>query len=432
MKAALKQRLRYLSLSLLLATTAVAAEWKPHTVRQINGTDGDVQLPAQFQIVTESWKRAVAVPYLAYLPEKDRLLLLVNCDYPHHAEVLFSDDRGTTWSSPKPAIIGADGKPVAGLGTSLRYLGDGNVLLYGNARWFSRDYGQTWKESVALAPASDGKPWYMWDPPLVERDAKTGKITRLVETGYTWFKPPEVKTAHQQAYLRFSTDEGKTWGDSAKIPQWEAVSEVALLRAANGNWVAACRTDTPARMQPEVIDHTEGLGISISTDAGRTWSEVRKLYDWGRHHPSRILLPGGEIVMTYVVRKGYVATPNGFPQFGIEAVVSRDHGQTWDLDHKYILHHWIGHIKEGPTAWYPSSQATSTVRLPDDSLLTAFGTGYRCQDIVPGKPAPRDVGLVRWRLNPKAGKTATKLRDAPFDSELRNVFDPNRSSPRPH
>lgn len=136
----------------------------------------------------------VAVPYLIYMPEKDRLLMLVNCDYPHHAEVLFSDDRGASWSSPKPAITGTDGKPVVGMGTSLCYLREGNVLFYGSALWFSRD-----------------------------------------------------------------------------------------------------------------------------------------------------------------------------------------HGQTWDLDHKYILHRWIGHIKDGPTAWYPSSQATSTVLLPDGSILTAFGTGCRCQ-----------------------------------------------------
>ena len=415
-----------LSLAVLLAATAMAEEWEPHEVRQINGTAGDARLPAQFQIVTESWNRVVAVPYLAYLPEKDRLLMLVSCDYPHHAEILFSDDRGASWSTPKPALVGSDGKPLAGLGTSLCYLGEGIVLFYSSSRWFSRDYGQTWKESVPLEAASDGKPWYTWDPPLVERDAKTGKVTRLMETGYTWFKPPEVRTAHQQAYLRFTTDGGKSWTQSSKVPQWAAVSEVALLRAANGHLVAACRTDTPARLQPEIIDHTEGLGISISTNDGRAWSEVRKLYDWGRHHPSLILLPSGEIVMTYVVRKGYVNSPEGFPQFGIEAVVSPDHGQTWDLDHKYILHHWIGHIKDGPTAWYPSSQATSTVLLPDGSILTAFGTGYRCQDIVKGQPAPRDVGLVRWRLNTGALKTETKLRDAPFESDLRNVYDPDR------
>jgi len=92
----------------------------------------------------------------------------------------------------------------------------------------------------------------------------------------------------------------------------------------------------------------------------------------------------------------------------------------------HVLHHWVGHIREGPTAWCPSSQATSTVLLPDGSLLTAFGTGYRCQDIVKGQPAPRDVGLVKWRLNPSALTAETRLRDAPFDLDLRNVYDPNR------
>lgn len=421
---------RTLSLLLLFNTAAHAAGWKPHEVRQINGTTGDTRIPAQFQIVTENWNRVVAVPYLVYMPEKDRLLMLVGCDYPHHPEVLFSADHGATWSPPKPAVLAADGRPAAGLGTSLAYLGKGSVVFYSTARWFSRDYGATWSESVKLEPTPDGKPWYTWDPPWVERDPRTDLVIRLVESGYTWFRPPEVKTAHQQAFLRTSIDGGQTWGSATKVPQWEAVSEVTLLRAANRQLVAACRTDTPARLQPEVIDHTEGLGVSISKDDGLTWSPVQKLYDWGRHHPSMVLLPNGDIVMTYVVRKGYVNTPEGFPQFGVEAIVSRDHGQTWDLDHKYVLHHWVGHIKEGPTSWYPSSQATSTVLLPDGVLLTTFGTGYRCQEIVKGQPAPRDVGLVKWRLNPGKVKPVTALRDAPFDSDTRNVCDPGPVSRR--
>jgi hypothetical protein len=417
--------LRFLIVASLCAIAARAQPWSPHQVRQLNGAAGAVPIPAEFQIVTERWNRVVAVPYIVYMPEKDRLLMLVNCDYPHHAEVLFSDDHGASWSPPKPALTGIDGKPVAGMGTSLCYLGAGSVLFYGSARWFSRDYGQTWRESVPLAPTSDGKPWYTWDPPLLQRNVQSGVFTRLLESGYTWFKPPEVKTAYQQAYLRSSSDGGASWSPSLKVPQWEAVSEVALLRAANGDLVAACRTDTPLRMQPETIDHTEGLGVSISRDNGQTWSVVRKLYDWGRHHPCLVLLPNRDILMTYVVRKGYVNTSDGYPQFGIEALISRDHGFSWDLDHKYLLHRWSGHIKDGPTAWYPSSQATSTVQLPDGSILTAFGTGYRCQDIVKGQPAPRDVGLIRWRVNSAPLQAQTKLRDAPFDSELRNVFDPD-------
>jgi hypothetical protein len=92
-----EQGLRCLAAVLLLATTLSARDWKPHEIRQMNGKGGEIRLPAQFQIVTESWNRVVAVPYLIYMPEKDRLLMLVNCDYPHHAEMLFSDDHGASW-----------------------------------------------------------------------------------------------------------------------------------------------------------------------------------------------------------------------------------------------------------------------------------------------------------------------------------------------
>ena len=428
MKCSNRPWLRYFAamlLTMIVVASSRADEWKAHQVRQLSGKVGGDRLPAKLQIVTERWNRVAAVPYIVYMPEKDRLLMLVSCDYPHHTEVLFSDDRGATWSDPKPAIQGKDGKPLPALGTSLCYLGDGNVLLYSGARWFSRDYGQTWKESVALDTTSEGKPWAIWDPPLVDRDSKSGRLVRIIETGYE-------QSGHKdsQAFLRSSADGGATWGPTAKIASWNGVNEVALLRAANGHLVAACRTIIPVRLQSESLDHYEGLGISISTDDGRTWSDVRKLYDWGRHHASLVLLPSGDIVMTYVVRKGYIDSPDGFPQFGFEAVVSHDHGQTWDLDHRYLLHTWVGNRKgsnqnlPGPQAWWASSQATSTALLPDGNLVTAFGTGYRSQPNSQGMSSPRDVGLVQWRLYEAPVTSDRRIRDAAFDSNLRNWLDP--------
>jgi len=137
-------------------------------------------------------------------------------------------------------------------------------------------------------------------------------------------------------------------------------------------------------------------------------------------------MPDGDIVMTYVVRKGYVDNKEGFPQFGIEVVVSHDHGLTWDLDHRYILHSWSGTRKKGRWDWNSSSQATSSKLLPDGSILTAFGTGYRVSPHSGDRtPAPQDVGLVRWRLNTEPVNTDSTIRDAAFDSELRNIFDPS-------
>ena len=256
--------------------------------------------------------------------------MLVGCDYPHRAFVLTSDDGGATWTDPRPVRKGDDGKPSIGMGTALAYLGKGKLVFYEDgilaagppSRWFSSDYGQSWGDPVAIAPTADEKSWYIWDPPLVDRHPKTGKITQLAETGYN------QSGTCSQAYIRFSVDEGKTWSKSIKVPQWQGVNEAHLFRAGNGDLLAACRTDVPRRLKGKTLDHYEGLGISISKDDGRTWSAVKKLYDYGRHHPSLVLMPNQDIVMTYVVRLGYVDDQNGFPQFGIEAVASHDHGAT--------------------------------------------------------------------------------------------------------
>jgi hypothetical protein len=141
--------------------------------------------------------------------------------------------------------------------------------------------------------------------------------------------------------------------------------------------------------------------------------------------------------MTYVVRKGYTFTADGFPQFGIEAVISRDNGVTWDLDHRYLLHVWPGNRKgpdenrAGPQAWWASCQSTSTALLPDGTMLTAFGTGFRTRVGPNNECQQRDVGLVLWRLGDRPINDDRTLRDAPATSELRNRFDPGKMLPGP-
>jgi hypothetical protein len=135
---------------------------------------------------------------------------------------------------------------------------------------------------------------------------------------------------------------------------------------------------------------------------------------------------------SYVVRFGYTDTADGFPQFGIEAIVSHDHGQTWDLDHRYLLHVWAGQQK-GRWFWWGGCICTSTVLLRDGSLLTSFGTGYRTQDNPHVLPIPSDVGLVRWRLGASSLNDDRTIRTAAPDSDLRNLVDPatGRHGPAP-
>jgi hypothetical protein len=404
-----------IALSVLLSLNA-AAEWKAHDVFLLNGRAAPIQLEARLNMLTEPWNRVVAVPYIIYMPEKDEVLMLVSCDYPHQAMILSSADHGAAWSDPRFVHLGDDGKPDTGMGTSLTYIGGGKVQLIAGKLWESSDYGATWSAVAEVPQTPEGGPWYMWDPLWSEKG-------RLFETGYTAVRAPGTGPGYQQGFIRFSDDFGKTWMDCVKPPEWVGVSEVALTRAKNGYLVGACRTDIPARMQGETLDHYEGLGVSISKDDGKTWSKVTKLFDWGRHHPSCVLMPDGRLVMTYVVRKGYVDSPDGFPQFGVEAIVSEDNGESWDLDHRYVLHTWVGNRK-GPNGWWASCQATSTVLLPDGSLLTAFGTGYRSESVNGASPAPRDAAIVSWRLGDKSADADRTIRDAAFDSDARNVCDP--------
>ncbi|MFH1008261.1 MAG: sialidase family protein [Candidatus Latescibacterota bacterium] len=390
--------------------------WETHTVRRIVGgrridcgrssisgcseagtTYED--LPAALNIPTGPWNRLAAVPSMVFMPERGRLLMLVSCDAPIQGMVCFSDDLGATWSTPEYILKrDADGNPDIGICCGLTYLGDGNAALMRTDSvppeiWFSNDYGQTWKESVNDPPAFGGAHRrYCWDPILV--DTWEGK-RRCVVAGHV------VEEGVSQAFLRYSADEGRSWGEDVRIPQWSGVNEVALLRAANGDMIAACRTDNPEEYK-EKLDHYAGLGISRSTDNGCTWSAVNMLYDWGRHHPSLLAMPDGRIVMTYAVRLGYSDTEDGFKQFGVEALVSGDHGKSWDAEKPYILAKWPanrkGMLYSGDDYWWASPQATSTVLLPDGNLLTAFGTGYRSQPDKTHNYAPRDVGLVKWNV----------------------------------
>jgi hypothetical protein len=392
---------------------AVAAEpgtWEGHTVYQLNGKAKAIKLPSEYQLVSRGWPAPALVPYLAYMPEKDRVAMLVLYEGKNRdIAISFSDDRGATWSIPKYLHLDEKGNAAAG-GLTLTYLGGGTLLT---EHWISRDYGETWE---ALPKQNIRE---VWLPALVDRDPKTGKVTRLAKAYWspirTW--GTGLTGPYSQAYISFSYDEGKTWQDEIKVPQWLKVCEIALARAANGDMVAACRLDLNQRLDPTAMDNYTGTGVSISKDNGKTWSDpfdpTMVLFGWGRTHMWLETLPDGDLVMTYNVRRGFPDAPSGYPQFGIGAMVSHDHGRTWDIDHQYIVHHYEGNVAARDFWSFQGapSNAASAV-LPDGSLLTAFNMEYT------------KIGLVKWTLNhAKLNRDKTYSR-APFDSALRNEFDP--------
>ena len=78
--------------------------------------------------------------------------------------------------------------------------------------------GQRWIASVS---AYDGKPWggWQWEPYLVDRDPATGRVTHMAEGAYSHEGAAYPQTGNSsQAYIRFSDDEGLTWGHRNRGP----------------------------------------------------------------------------------------------------------------------------------------------------------------------------------------------------------------------
>jgi hypothetical protein len=397
--------------------------WQKHGVVRTNGSAPARTLPAEFYFIGGQWRyNNSQMPYLVYMPECKRLLLAASVDKPDTKAIqVFSDDCGKTWTRPAWMHTDAAGNPDLGAATQLTYLGNGKLIVGTESRyWFSANYGQSWISHAPVPPGADGKTVYQWDPMLADRDPASGKVVRLVETRYKENGTFGTAEYFSQACVRVSTDEGKTWTKEVDVPQWKRISEVVLCRANNGDLVAACRIDNPKRFLVGYEDQHSGLATSISKDNGRTWSALNRLYDWGRHHPHMVVLPNGHIILTYVVRNGYLPDKSGRCQFGIEAVVSTDNGATWDLDHKYLLASNSSIMKAERQCW-GSPQSTSNAVLDDGSLLTAFCTGVRN---VPTQTIwLMDVALVRWRPGGEPVNSEDALRKASYDSDLRNKFD---------
>ena len=110
--------------------------------------------------------------------------------------------------------------------------------------------------------ASDGKSFYQagdTNPLLVDRDA-AGNIIRLAET--CW-KPTGIPwgSTEAPAYLRFSTDLGRTWSPELKVPQWLGLCEIALVR--EGFAVVNVHGQLPFPIDWVNVDNEEGGRLQV-------------------------------------------------------------------------------------------------------------------------------------------------------------------------
>ena len=323
---------------------------------------------------------------------------VVDQSSPREKTVLtFSSDGGETWP-PLERV----GRTVYGRPMGLTWLGSGNLIFAAEAstgggmpmRFFSGDYGRTWRERQPLPVSRLGRRINTEGNYLVDRD-EHGAATAIAAFG--WMGPADYHYPEDPAVggFHWSSDGGRTWTDEVCPAEWgwedefegttyrRGVSEGALVRAANGWIVAALRTDLAARHMHLHNDNLEGIAVSISKDNGRTWCPMKVVFPAGKMHAHLLALRDGTLVMTYIVRQHIEAGRLASYTRGCDAVISRDNGLSWDTDHEIMLDRF--ELGDGTPFTLPCGHLSST-RLDDGRIITCYGH-------YPSKGGC----LIRWR-----------------------------------
>jgi hypothetical protein len=340
------------------------------------------------------------MPFGIQYLDNGELFLLASAEKPGHITpvVAFSRDYGATWSNwaeVREAGTAADanhGRPMM-----LTYLGRGQLIFHTDPKvgFTSNDYCRTW-EKIAVTFQTPEDALIVEGNAQVDRSSQ-GMAKRIAAVGYK-------AGASNRGFIQWSSDGGKTWGDEVRPEKWvvefqhngrtivRGVSEGSIVRARNGDLVAALRTEMSPRFYldgaqsgTDYDDSLEGLGVSTSHDNGRTWSPIYVLYEAGRHHPHLMALPNGHLLMTYIVRVDVRGGRLESYRRGCEALFSRDHGRTWNMDRRYILDEF--EFFDGVKWFNGETGHLGSTSLPDGRLLTVYGryqTGAAC--------------LIRWRM----------------------------------
>ena len=146
-----------------------------------------------------------------------------------------------------------------------------------------------------------------------------------------------------------SKDGGRTWGDVTVISP--GYNEISMIRRKDGSLLAAMRSRIGAH-----------LATTASKDRGRTWSKPVKVTEDQEHPGDLLRLPSGDLLLTFGQRN---------KPFGVQAMVSRDDGVTWDRKNRILLA-WDGDHRD---LGYPV-----TVNLKDGRLATIYYIVYGERD----------------------------------------------------
>lgn len=272
------------------------------------------------------------------------------------ASMARSADGGLTWSAPQTVFDrpGADDGIIAtGVGkdstiyaAAVSYTWNGE--RYGFDGWkanpwliVSKDHGQTWSapREIAVKPLD-------WAYPF-------GHILELSDgslllTGYGGALPMSRERENVVFAIR-STDRGATWSAPAIVAR--GYNEVSVAVRNDGSLLAVIRASAGAH-----------LASTVSRDQGVTWSTPRRITENSECPGDLLRLRSGELLLSFGQRN---------KPYGVQAMVSKDDGETW-LRRERMMLAWDGdHADLG----YPV-----TVQRADGKLVTVYYIVYGERD----------------------------------------------------
>lgn len=271
-----------------------------------------------------------------------------------------STDGGLTWSAPLTVADSErdDRNPALGMAP------DGNLVLAYHWQG-SYDEEGAWKPELGRADTRvvfSGDGGHSWvDDALIDYSpingaspfgkifTADGVMHMLIYGGSPWNEPSEGtvrvgESASIPTYILRSTDNGRSWGDPTLVALGLNEADVAILP--DGRWLFVARSEDRAE---------QALYACVSEDGGLTWRLIGRVTDAKEHPPDLTLLSNGWLLLVFGRRH---------PPFGVEGLISRDGGMTWD-GRRLVLDDTL----PGGDIGYPS-----TARLDDGRLVTAYYT----------------------------------------------------------
>jgi alpha-galactosidase len=198
----------------------------------------------------------------------------------------------------------------------------------------SKDSGRTWSQPIPYLST------------LLKRASPYGRIIQAPDgtllMGIYGTPRKSIEGENYISVLVRSHDGGYTWDNETL--EAEGHNETSYTFLAGGRLLAAARSNNSAH-----------VATLFSDDGGRTWSQPKQITRNGEHPADLTVLADGKVLMTF----GRRVRP-----MGCGALLSRDGGQTWDINHEVLL---AGDGVENGDLGYPS-----TVQLDDGTIITAL------------------------------------------------------------